>query len=235
MSLIMIDAGHGGQDPGAVGPRGTKEKDITLKLAKLVGDFLTQAGIKVEYTRFTDVYISLTERAIMANKARADYFVSIHINSAESITASGTETFALAPGGEGEKLAKAINDSLVNHINLPNRGVKFAKFDVLKLTNMSAALTEVCFISNHADEERLKDEGFLNKAALGIAKGIVSFLGINWQDDAIKSDKSDIPQWQRDGFNKLIEKKLISSPEYWEPRLNENITVGEIFGILGRL
>lgn len=234
MRLIVIDAGHGGSDPGAIGLNGVKEKDITLKLAQKVGNLLAVQGINVAYTRTTDIFMGNAHRAAIANNAQAEYFISIHINSAQSITATGTETYALTAGGKGEKLAEAINTSLVKYINLPNRGVKFANFDVLRQTDMPAALTEICFICNPKEEAMLKDEAFLNNAALGIAKGVTSFIGVTWKDIDLPH-LPEIPQWQRDGFIKLVEKGVISSPEYWEPKLSENITVGEIFGILGRM
>lgn len=179
---LMIDAGHGGKDPGAVGPTVLQEKDITLKLAPKVGNLLTAQGVKIGYTRTTDVFVELDDRAAMANNAEARYFLSIHINSAGSAAVTGTETFAYAAGAQGEKLAKAIQSNLVANIKLPDRGVKFANFAVLRETNMPAALTEVCFICNPTEEALLKDDAFLDKAALGIAKGVVSFLGLAWKD-----------------------------------------------------
>ncbi|RCX20863.1 N-acetylmuramoyl-L-alanine amidase [Anaerobacterium chartisolvens] len=179
---IMIDAGHGGSDPGAVGPTSLKEKDITLKLANKAGALLKQQGISIAHTRTTDVFVGLSDRAVIANSAAAKYFLSIHINSSGSSASTGTETYALAAGGEGEKLAKAMQQSLVKSIGLTDRGVKFANFAVLRETKMPAALVEVCFINNPNEEALLRNEAFLDKAALGIAKGAAAFLGISWKD-----------------------------------------------------
>jgi len=189
---LMVDPGHGGKDPGAVGPTGVREKDITLKLALKVGSLLTAQGVKMGYTRTTDVFIELNDRAAMANKAEARYFLSIHINSASSAAATGTETYAYAAGGQGEKLAKAVQSNLVAAIKLPDRGAKFANFAVLRETNMPAALTEVCFICNPNEEALLKDDAFLDKAAMGIAKGAASFLGITWKDSAPQQSQENL-------------------------------------------
>lgn len=233
---LTIDAGHGGNDPGAVGPTGVREKDITLKLALKVGNLLTSRGVNVNYTRMDDRSVELSERAAFANAAKARYFLSIHINSAANAAANGTETYAFAPGGQGEKLAAAVQKNLVTAIGLTNRGVKFANYAVLRETNMPAALTEVNFICNPKEEAILKDEAFLNKAASGIAKGVIEFLGLKWEEsqaaDQGATDSSNVPQWQKDAFKKLVEKKIINSPEFWEGRLGETITIGEVMGIL---
>ncbi|NPV89801.1 MAG: N-acetylmuramoyl-L-alanine amidase [Firmicutes bacterium] len=235
---LTIDAGHGGKDPGAIGPTGIREKDITLKLALKVGSLLTSRGVNVNYTRTDDRSVELSERAAFANAAKAKYFLSIHINSAANAAANGTETYAYAAGGQGEKLAAAVQKNLVAAIGLTNRGVKFANYAVLRETNMPAALTEVNFICNPKEEAMLKDEAFLNKAASGIAKGAIEFLGLKWEDvqspeqPGQGTDSSNVPQWQKDAFKKLVDKKVITSPEFWEGRLGETITIGEVVGIL---
>lgn len=182
---FMIDAGHGGKDSGAVGDV-LKEKDLTLKIALKVGNLLKARGVSVGYTRTTDTFLELSQRSDAANKADAKYFVSIHINSAENRAATGTETFAFARGGDGERLAAAIQKNLVEAIGLPNRGVKTANFAVLRGTKMPAALTEIAFICNPAEEAKLKDEAFLDKAATGIAKGMIEFLGKKWEQQPSK-------------------------------------------------
>lgn len=179
---FTIDAGHGGSDSGAIGVTGVREKDITLKLALKVGKILTSKGVSVNYTRTDDRNVELSQRAAIANKAKARFFLSIHINTADTPTAHGTETYAFSSGGQGEKLAAAIQKNLVAAIGLTNRGVKFANFAVLRETSMPAALTEVSFICNPKEEAMLKDESFLDKAATGIAKGMIEILGRKWED-----------------------------------------------------
>jgi len=209
---LMVDPGHGGKDPGAVGPTGVREKDITLKLALKVGNILTTQGVKIGYTRTTDVFLELNDRAAMANKADARCFLSIHINSASSAAATGTETYAYAAGGQGGKLSKAVQSNLVAAIRLPDRGAKFANFAVLRGTKMPAALTEVCFLCNSNEEALLKDDAFLDKAAMGIAKGAASFLDITWKDSAPQQSQEPVAEehWGANNIRKLKELNLIT-------------------------
>ncbi len=191
---LTIDAGHGGKDSGAVGTTGVKEKDITLKLALKVGKILSSRGVSVNYTRTDDSSVELSQRAAIANNSKARFFLSIHINSASSPTANGTETYAFSAGGQGEKLAAAVQKNLVAAIGLTNRGVKFANFAVLRETVMPAALTEVNFICNPKEEAMLKDEAFLDKTATGISKGVVEFLGLKWEQQPQPTKPPETPK-----------------------------------------
>lgn len=107
--VLVIDAGHGGKDPGAIGRAGNKEKNINLAVTKAVGNMISKEypEVKVIYTRSTDVYISLMGRANIANKAKADLFISIHTNAAKSRNARGCETFTLGSGSSAEAKAAA--------------------------------------------------------------------------------------------------------------------------------
>lgn len=106
---LVIDAGHGGKDPGAIGRRGTKEKHINLSVAKLFGKAVANKypEIKIIYTRSKDVFIPLNQRAKIANQAKADLFISIHTNASKSRSARGCETFTLGSGSSAEALAAA--------------------------------------------------------------------------------------------------------------------------------
>ena len=106
---LVIDAGHGGKDPGAVGRLGTKEKHINLSVAKSFGKSVAKKypEIKIIYTRSTDVFIPLNQRAKIANQAKADLFISIHTNASKSRSARGCETFTLGAGSSAEALAAA--------------------------------------------------------------------------------------------------------------------------------
>ena len=198
---LTVDAGHGGKDPGAVGPTGVREKDVTLKLALKVGNLVTSRGATVNYTRTNDIFVELDDRAVIANIAKAKFFLSIHINSAANPAAHGTETYAYSKGGQAEQLAKEVQKSLVTAIGLSDRGIKFASYSVLRETNMPAVLTEVNFICNTAEEAMLKDEAFLNRAAIGIAKGVVSFLGLKWETSPIEIKKG--------GEESMLEKAIL--------------------------
>lgn len=112
---VVIDAGHGGKDPGAVG-RKSQEKDITLDISLKVGEYLTKYtdNIDVVYTRKTDVFIPLTDRAKIANDTNADLFVSIHVNAAGSPNAHGTETYVMGlhKSEDNLEVAKLENSSI---------------------------------------------------------------------------------------------------------------------------
>ena len=179
---ICIDPGHGGYDPGAVGPTGLKEKDVTLPVAMLLADILRAAGQEVILTRDSDNTpwdsdSDLWKRCQIANDYGADIFVSIHINSATNPAATGTETYCVAFGGEGEKIARSVQKELVAALGLPDRGIKAANFYVLTRTAMPAILTELAFINNSAEEYMMRTDDFLRRAAEAIAQGIGNLYG----------------------------------------------------------
>ena len=132
--------------------------------------------IKVIYTRTNDTFISLEDRAKIANQEKVDIFVSIHINAAENVLARGVETFSYPNSRFGGKLSKAIQDSLVNaNIFTKNRGTKTANFAVLRLTNMEAALTELGFISNREDANLINSR--IDDISKHLAIGILNHIG----------------------------------------------------------
>lgn len=177
MVKICIDPGHGGADPGAVGPTGLKEKDVNLAVAKQVAALLKPIA-NVKLTRTTDIAVSLKDRAHISNAWGADYFISLHANSFTSRTVGGVETWAYAPGGQGEKLAKAVQAELVKATGFANRGIKFnSRFAVLRDTKAPAILTETGFISNPTEEKLLRDPAFQAKVAKTIAQGVANHLG----------------------------------------------------------
>ena len=202
---IYIDPGHGGSDSGAIGPTGLKEKDINLSIAAKVGQILQKHGIGAILTRQDDSRVELADRVKTANNNGADYFISIHTNSASNPAATGTETFAFPNSALGTKLADAVQKSLVNEIGLANRGVKHRDFFVLKNTKMPAILVETAFINNPGEEKLLKDQNFLDKAVTGISKGILTFLGIEYKDDNDKDD--NISSWARDAMKWATDKE----------------------------
>lgn len=182
--IVVLDAGHGGSDPGARGSS-MNEKDANLQVTLKTGALLQQRGIRVEYTRRDDRYVGLEERSSIANRLNATVFVSIHMNSYGSSAASGTETYFYAPSSDAElyaqrderaRLARAIQTELVNTLQRQNRGVKEANLSVLRNTSMPSALAEVVFISNPTEEGLLQTAWFQDKAAEAIANGILSYL-----------------------------------------------------------
>lgn len=174
---IMMDAGHGGRDPGAV-YNGRQEKDDTLRLALAVGENLQNNGIDVEYTRTTDVYETPYEKAMEANEAGADLFISIHRNSFPSDnTAFGVESLVYDLSGLKYEIAESVNQQL-EAVGFRNLGVKARpNLVVLKRTKMPAVLIEVGFINSDVDN-RLFDENF-NDIALAISDGILDVLRDN--------------------------------------------------------
>lgn len=173
--IVALDPGHGGHDPGAVGPTGLQEKAVNLALAKLVAARISpHSGI---LTRDDDVYLSLRARAEKANTARAHAFVSVHCNASVNPVARGTEVYFYPGSVQGRRLATAVYDSLLTSVGLTGRGVKEQRFTVLAYTRMPACLVETAFISNPEEESLLRSAEFLGRAADGIANGIRRFFG----------------------------------------------------------
>lgn len=177
MKTICIDPGHGGKDPGATGG-GVQEKAVALNVAKKISAFLEVQGCTVMLTRETDVFIELSDRARMANAAKADLFVSIHCNSVEgNARATGMEVYHYTHASEASKhAARAIYDKLLPVSGLRGRGVKADNFAVLRETKMPAVLIELGFISNPDDCRKLTDSAWQDDAAQAIADGIIEAL-----------------------------------------------------------
>lgn len=171
--LVVIDPGHGGKDPGAVGPSGLKEAVVNLAVASKLVLLLHGKGVDVDITRTKNVYVDLARRVNCANLARASWFVSIHCNSSANRLSRGVETYCWKRGGKAEKLARVVQQELVSATGLVNRGVKTRNFYVLRKTNMPAVLVELGFISNPEEEKLLADPDFQGKCAEAIAKAIL--------------------------------------------------------------
>ncbi len=183
---IVVDAGHGGVDGGAVSYSGqTNERNITLAVSLKLGDVLKSKGYDVIYTRTDNTSVawdsssqtaSLRYRANFANENNADLFVSVHCNSATP-SAYGTETYySTTKSSKDKTLATDIHTELIKSIGLRDRGVKTANHYVTVNTKMPASLVELAFISNQQEEAKLRDPQFQQKAANGIANGIINFL-----------------------------------------------------------
>jgi len=174
--IIVIDPGHGGKDPGAIGGSAV-EKQIVLKVSLKVKEKLEAAGAIVKMTRTGDTYPTLDERVAFSKNNYADTFVSIHVNSATTTSANGTETFynALSNSDEEAKLAKYINNEIVKNANMNNRDVKKADFKVIKNLAMPAVLVELGFVSNGADRDKLVSDQYAEIFAQSIYNGIVKY------------------------------------------------------------
>lgn len=191
---IVIDPGHGTPDAGAIGPRGSFEKDATLAIALVVSSTLKQAGAKVILTRSGDnspvspftVKSDLASRVDLANSQNADLLISLHCNSYSSPDVSGTTTYYNSDNpksNESLQLAKAIQAALAPVLNTNNRGVQEADYNTIKKTDMPAVLIEVAFISNPTEEKRLQDQIFRSNVAAGILKGLYSYVLMEKQNE----------------------------------------------------
>lgn len=172
---IFIDPGHGGANPGAIGPNGLKEADANLDIALRLGRILLSWGYEIEFSRKTDKTVSLSERAKMANDWGANYFVSIHCNSNVNPEANGVSTYYFKTRTIAENFALTVNNSLVRQTELKNLGIFTANFAVLRLTRMPAILVETAFISNEREAALLATSSFRQNCAIGIANGIAEF------------------------------------------------------------
>ena len=176
---IIVDAGHGAKDPGAVGPKKTKEKDVTLATAKALKAELEAAGATVVLTRSTDVFLELKERTDIANKSDYDAFISIHADSFNA-TSKGTTTYYNATvnfnGPKSLTLAKSIQSDLVKTIGTYNKGVKEQLFYVNRMNELPSVLVELAYISNPTEEAQLASVAFQKNAAAGIRKGLENYF-----------------------------------------------------------
>jgi len=198
-TTVVLDPGHGGADKGAVGPYEV-EKNFALDVARRVRDELQNAGLKVMMTRNTDTFIELLNRAAVANARRNSIFVSLHFNASPNASASGMEIFCITPrgspsteyddllvrdmvheyGNENElqsfSLASAIYHSLQgSSLGMLDRGLKRARFAVLRATKVPAVLIEGGFLSNSGDARLVAGKDWRNKYARAIANGILEY------------------------------------------------------------
>jgi N-acetylmuramoyl-L-alanine amidase len=181
---IVLDAGHGGSDPGAPGTMGIHEKHVVLPVALKIGEILVKNGVETIYTRKTDTYLTLQERCNISNNARPDYFVSIHANAyipedPEAPRPQGIETWYFEGSADGQKLAQVIQNEIIKETGKVNRGIETTSgLYVLKNTNAPAILTELGFMTNLEEEKLLITDAYQNKLAKAISTGILKCLGI---------------------------------------------------------
>lgn len=195
---VVVDAGHGGRDPGAIGHSGTYEKDVTLAIALQVADLLERAGANVVLTRDRDVFLELSERAQLANELGADAFVSIHADAIGfGRIATGTSTFYHPENGNRPQTsvnrlyAQALQSELLKASGLPDRGIHEREFHVVLNTKMPSALVEVGFIDNPDEEKLLINPRFQARAAAGIVDGIGRFFA-----ERAAATPAGMQQWQ---------------------------------------
>jgi len=218
--VIAIDPGHGGRDPGAIGPSGTYEKHVVLAIARELARQIDKVpGMRAQLIRERDVYVELPQRAHLAREARADLFVSIHADAAQNRNAHGASVYTLSTTGASSQHARWLAESennadLIGGVTVENnplsgvlldlahsghmkasqdaathvltglsgvgkahkRQVEYANFSVLRNADMPAMLVETGFISNAAEEQRLKDPAYQRRLAGAILDGIQAFF-----------------------------------------------------------
>ncbi|HTY44582.1 MAG TPA: N-acetylmuramoyl-L-alanine amidase [Patescibacteria group bacterium] len=215
---IVVDAGHGGNDPGAIGHSGLREKDINLDIAKRLAKLLKDEGFEVVLTRSGDRFIELSQRVEIANDSKADLFVSVHTNASRVRSLKGFEIYYVSPytsdtkraasaakdgllkfgpacfadssadvkavlwdmiytssRAESIELARAISRAVDSEMDVKVLGVKSANFFVLKGARMPAVLAEIGFITNHNEEQLLKNGYYRQQIADAIYRGITGY------------------------------------------------------------
>jgi N-acetylmuramoyl-L-alanine amidase len=195
--LIVLDPGHGGKDLGAVGSLKQPEKTLALDIAKRIKRKLIAKNIKVRLTRDSDQYVALAKRSSIATELKADLFVSIHLNFAENKKATGLETYTTTPTGlsstsrskpdntvhSGNKydpvntiFAYMVHSEILKQTDSADRGIKHARFNVLRDAPCPAILLEYGFLSNRSDEAKLVTEEYRERIADGTARGILEYI-----------------------------------------------------------
>ena len=189
--LVVIDPGHGGDDPGAIYPHNNidpklievKEKDVNLDISLKLYDMLKSSGIRVEMTRQDDRTLKLQDRGELANRLNASLFVSIHNNSYKISSRNGTSTYfnpsinAASYGITGKRAAQLVQKELVKELGTIDIGVKELTPKMMySNTKMPIVLAEVAHISNESDRQNLSTEKFRIKAAQGLYGGIIKIL-----------------------------------------------------------
>ena len=175
---VVIDPGHGGPDPGAVGIANLRETDVVLDVGLQVAQLLQAKGVQVLMTRTSEVDVDLPPRAALANSSGADLFLSIHANALSMARpdVNGIETFYFeSPRSRG--LAQAVQDEvLAVSPGSPDRGARTARFYVIRRTVMPSALVELGFVTGQLDSPRLADPAHRRRLALAISRGLLNAL-----------------------------------------------------------
>ena len=175
---VVIDPGHGGPDPGAVGIEGLRETDVVLDVALQVAQLLQARGVQVLLTRTTEVDVDLPPRVALANASGAQLFVSLHANalSLDRPDVNGIETFYFE-GGASTQLAQLVQDHLLAvSPGTPDRGARPGRFFVIRRTVMPSVLAEMGFVTGEIDAPRLSDASFRRRLARALSGAILLYL-----------------------------------------------------------
>jgi N-acetylmuramoyl-L-alanine amidase len=174
--VVVLDPGHGGGDPGAIGIDGLREKDVVLPIAQQVAELLQRQGVQAVLTRQGDQEVELEPRVRLAEQLNATVFVSIHANSINLSRPdiSGLETYYTSSAGQ--RLAQIIHASVLQGTGMTDRGVRYARFYVTRRTSMPATLVEIGFVTGREDAANLRDPNFRRRMAEAIARGILQYI-----------------------------------------------------------
>lgn len=173
---IIIDAGHGGRDPGASGVGPVVEKHVNLAVAGQLVRLLQERGARVVTTRSTDTFIELDARAAMADRYRTDLFVSIHADSAKNASASGSTVYIARNASRDSVHAGQAIAAALRRAGIESRGVQRAGFRVLVGHSRPAVLVECGFLTNRRDATNLSQSSYQAKVAAAIADGILAYF-----------------------------------------------------------
>lgn len=235
MKTIVIDPGHGGGDPGAEG-NGLAEKDLTLKISKLIKIYLenTYKNISVFLTRDSDKFIELVQRSSFSNAKHADVFLSVHINAGFG---TGYESFIYENPSPGSmQLQTYLHQEIKNVLeeyHLSDRGGKRADYSVLRKTNNPAILSEILFIDNVVNAEKLKSEQFLIDVSKAHARAIAKFLGLEAKNmESYKPSNKTLLNATATVLSRLEAKDKGISSIHRKKLLEGNLSVSDAIGII---
>lgn len=174
-AVVIVDPGHGGKDPGAVGIGGLQEKHVILPVAQKVAELLEKQGLQPILTRDSDYFVGLGPRVAKAEGLNADLFVSIHANSMgmSRPDVNGLETYYFE---SGRGLAQAIHSNVLRSVKVRDRGVRRARFFVLRKSSMPSVLVEIGYVTGREDAPRLRTEEHQNQLAEAIVRGIMQYI-----------------------------------------------------------
>jgi N-acetylmuramoyl-L-alanine amidase len=172
-STVVIDAGHGGFDRGGIPSNIIPEKGVALDVARRLRGYLASAGLRTVMTRSSDVFVTLGRRVAIANAQRRAIFVSIHFNAARRLGANGIETFY--GSARSKNLARMIQRQAMKTTSGENRGIKRAKYYVLRQSRIPAVLIECGFLTNPQDARRASSSAYRDRLAQQIARAIIDY------------------------------------------------------------
>ncbi|KKM08663.1 hypothetical protein SY88_22815 [Clostridiales bacterium PH28_bin88] len=186
MVKVGLDIGHGGRDPGAIGPTGLQEKDVNLSVGLIVLSLLEGNGIETTVTRTTDVFVSLRQRSDMFNAADVDLVISVHVNKVADPAPNYVASFVYGRGGRAESAARLIQEELRRVTGWPGPhspdGVMVRNLHMVRETHAPAVVVEMGFISNPEQERQLRDGSFHRVLAVAIAKGICRHFSLPFRE-----------------------------------------------------